>query len=344
MYGLAELKLEFRMTTTEIECPVRGCAKTVVRPRKGDRLRSNQFSCRDCGIFISPSTFEYTEEGHNLLWTEQEDADLLNAVKASKAEVERLTRERSEDAVSWNVFRYFHRMGHLSEMLHHFDGKIDSADPEIVYWSYSPSSGTPWRPLLDARVTFGEASTLEEAAKGKRVSEPDLIFLTTKDLIFVEAKFGSGNDTSGRPNEVDRRVKNPKKYSTGADGWFDDVFVSDYATVIRDQKYELMRFWLLGSCMARSLERRFWLVNLVRKDREQQIEMAFGRHIEQTEDRRFVRWEWESLGPLLQVIGDEGANRLHEYMVQKTNGFCEFKRRGVASPIKAFSMDNCGDQ
>ena len=343
MYGLADLKPEFRMSNTEIECPVRGCDSTTTRPRRGDNLRSRQFNCQKCGIFISPSTFEYESEQDNILWNELGDSELLSAVKASKAEVHRLTRERSEDAVSWNVVRYFHRSGRICDMLRHLDCGIKVSGIETILWSYSDTQKAPWPSLLDARVKFGETSTLALAALGHQVSEPDVAFVTDVHLIFIEAKFGSDNATSGKPEEVKRRVENPKQYVSGAEGWYEDVFESDYATVVRDQKYELMRFWLLGSWIANRMGRKFLLVNLVRSEFEKEIETEFGQHIKQSSERRFARWTWESLGPLLQRIDDEGARRLHEYMIQKTIGFNEFKKHEVASPLKAFSMTDSGE-
>ena len=51
MYGLADLKLEFPNTATQIVCPVRGCDTVVSRRRQGDgNLRSNWFFCQRCGI------------------------------------------------------------------------------------------------------------------------------------------------------------------------------------------------------------------------------------------------------------------------------------------------------
>lgn len=189
---------------------------------------------------------------------------------------------------------------------------------------------------------FGESPSLDQAALGKKVSEPDLAFVTDDHLIFVEAKFGSGNATSGNVRQVERRIKTPKAYIVGADGWYADVFVSDYATIVRDQKYELMRFWLLGSWIAKRLEKRFLLVNLVRAGAEKRIAVDFGRHIKQSDERRFVRWTWESLEPLLKASDDEASKRLYEYMVQKTIGFREFRDREMASPIRAFSMSTTG--
>lgn len=337
MFGITHLKSEFHMTSAEVECPVIGCDTIVARRKKGDpSLRSQQFFCDKCKIFISSSTFEYETENSNLLWKDSEDLRLWNQLKTFKAETNRISRERSEDAVSWNVFRYFERADRTSELVHHV-GSVECQTAETIYWSYSPNENRPWTPLLDARVEFGEALNQSNAAFGKGVSEPDIILLTDRHLIFVEAKFGSGNTTSGKPNEVERRVKNPKSYTTGGDNLFETVFTSSYETVVRDQKYELLRFWLMGSWIAQNLGKSFILANLVRERSEQDIEKKFGQHVRQTDERKFARWTWESFVPLLNLTGDADSEILRNYLECKTIGFKADKSRNVASPITAFA-------
>jgi Holliday junction resolvase-like predicted endonuclease len=240
--------------------------------------------------------------------------------------------------LSWNVFRYFDRSGQVELLLKHFVQNIPASNGDLIYWSYLAMDGKPWHSLLEARTEFGEANSVDQAATGSRVSEPDIILLTNDLLVFVEAKFGSGNETSGDAETVQRRIDNPKRYLSGGDEWYHSVFQTDFANVIQDQRYELLRFWLLGSWIARKTGRRFILANLVRDQQERDIENDFGKHIKQTPDRLFVRWTWESLRPLLETLNTPDSARLCEYLVNKTIGFTEDKRREVASPIKAFSL------
>lgn len=193
----------------------------------------------------------------------------------------RLARERSEDAVSWNVFRYLERNDLLAGFLssatstHH-----ETAD--VIYWSYSQQENGSWTELNDARREFGE--------KPEQGSEPDLIVRTDTALFFVEAKLTAGNRTT--PTNKD----DAKKYLTGGGNWFSSVFNSDYATVaIAAEKYELMRFWLLGTWMASQLVLDFYLINLVLDNRETNIEAAFKPHIVESANRRFMRLTWEDI-------------------------------------------------
>jgi hypothetical protein len=339
MLGLGDLKPQFAMTETTVDCPVHGCSTVVQRRREGDGKPTHMFKCESCGIFVFPSTFEYVNDEDNLLWKAESDLTLLEQIKGSKAETHRLGRERSEDAVTWNVFRHFDRSDRLPAFLSHLTAEIPPEDCEVIYWSYSPMLGTPWSDLLKGRVEFGEAPSLTIAATGKRVSEPDIILLTHDSVIFVEAKFTSGNKTSGDAVRVNEILSNSKRYLSGGNEWYQTVFSSDYPTVVRDQKYELLRFWLLGSWMADRLGKKFVLANLVRKTKETNIEKEFGKHISQTESRRFVRWEWESLGPLLENLNDNGSLQLLTYLKNKTIGFGKDGRLPVARPKKAFRFD-----
>lgn len=82
--------------------PDLGLHNKVVKQTNHFRTKP-EFKCPDHGIFISPSTSEYDCECRNVLW--KDDHNLLTDVKKVKRE-SRMARERSEDALSWNVFRY----------------------------------------------------------------------------------------------------------------------------------------------------------------------------------------------------------------------------------------------
>ena len=339
MLGLNNLKAAFSMTESEVECPVQGCNTVVRRRRRGDKEPRNTFLCKACNINVFPSTFEYVNEADNLLWTAKDDVGLLDVIKKYKAETRRLGHDNSEDAVTWNVFRHFDRSKQSQLLLSHLTGRSGTKACEVIYWSFSPVNGRPWQPLVEARLEFGEAATPEDAKYGKnKVSEPDLILLTDDELIFVEAKFGSGNKTPAKLADAEARIKKPKRYLIGGNEWYAKVIENSFEMVMRDQKYELLRFWLLGSWMADRLGKRFVLANLVPRTKETAVEHVFGRHIRQTERRSFVRWEWESLEPLLENQKDYDSLRLLAYLRNKTLGFAEDKVHRIARPKRAFSF------
>ncbi len=155
MFGLKELKPSIEKTKTSVECPVKDCSEKVERQRKVFK-KEDRFKCPKHNIFISPSTFEYPIELDNLLWKERPDLELLEKIRTVKRE-SRMARDNSEDAVTWNVFRFLERNKLLSGLL----AKLRSLPvktPEIIYWSYSQSQQNAWARLLNARVEFGRSN------------------------------------------------------------------------------------------------------------------------------------------------------------------------------------------
>ena len=99
-----------------------GCTNTVERQRSSHLVTTVGFRCKQHRICISSSTFEYVDEWANLLWYEGEDRELLNRILGEKRE-SRMARERSEDALTWNVFRYMER-GAVLEHLHRIRARM----------------------------------------------------------------------------------------------------------------------------------------------------------------------------------------------------------------------------
>jgi hypothetical protein len=85
----------------------------------------------------------------------------------------------------------------------------------------------------------------------------------------VKVKLNTGNET------VPSNIRNAKKYEIGGDNWFSKISKSDYKTIaIDEKKYELLRFWLLGTWMAKQQDLDFYLINLVLSEREKNLELS----------------------------------------------------------------------
>lgn len=279
MFGTEELKESIEMTETTVECPVKGCGEKVDRQREVFK-RKERFKCPQHNIFISPSTFEYQSELDNLLWKDKADLGLVERIKKVKRE-SRIARDNSEDAVTWNVFRFLERNNLVESTLSSIIS-VTLKSSEVIYWSYSQKENSGCSELKKAREEFGEEI--------KRSSEPDIIIKTDNTLLFIEAKLTAGNETT--PSDT----SNSKEYETGGDNWFSKVFKSDYKTVaIVEKKYELLRFWLLGTWVAKQQDLDFYLVNLVLSEREKDIEAIFERHLYENQRMGFIRITWEDI-------------------------------------------------
>lgn len=266
--------------------------------------------CPDHRIYISPSTFEYKNMFDNLLWNEQTNRKLLNRIIETKRE-SRIARDNSEDALTWNVFRYLEKSSLLSVFLGTLV-KRPTRNCEVFYWSYSQSENDVWPNLKEAREEF---ETVPE--KG---SEPDLIVKNDEDLFFIEAKLTATNNTVPRSDDSEVQMK----YEKGGNHWYQKVVRSDFRTVaVTNKKYELLRLWLLGSWVAQKLGLNFYLVNLVPSKRELTIEGIFRKYINESSRRSFLRVTWESIYQFIldSKIDTRDRNTVLKYFENKTVGY-----------------------
>ena len=303
MYGLNELRHTNYKDNKTVDCPVKGCTIKVERQTKPLK-KELKYRCPVHRIYIAPTTFEYETEKENLLWNDSKDMELFCHIKKVKKE-SRIARDNSEDALTWNVFRFLDKHELLPGFLSYISGK-DIKEAELILWSYSPQNKASWPHLNEARHVF-------EKSRG---SEPDILIKTDKVLFLIEAKFNSSNKT---PNELTSR----NNYETADNKLFSKIFRSNIETVVvKENRYELMRFWLLGSWIAKQLNIDFELYSLVKKSSEKNIEKEFGKHIIESSERKFFRLTWEEIYGFVENLEDsEYKQKLIAYFKNKTSGY-----------------------
>jgi len=302
-FGINELRPDRVLTEITVGCHVNGCTTVLERMRDGFQA-NERFLCKRHGIFISPSTYQYEDHKRNLLWREDDDRAVLDRILKVKRTSQRLGRERDEDALTWNIVRAFHRekkLGRLAEILlagTQAELPLDR-EPLVIYWSadLADRNSNVWELLTRARGEFGEDD--------RRGTEPDIVlYWPARCLIFVEAKFCAPNRTHPSPKPIEDDAR-PMKY--GKHPHFAEVFNGSYREIaVTAEKYELMRLWLLGSWIAKCVDRdaAFYLVNLVRWGEETDVEQKFGRAFcRETEKRRFIRTTWEQIWDALPATG-----------------------------------------
>lgn len=311
MFGLQDLKEDIEFDEQTVKCPVINC-DTIVERQRHYFIRDDKFKCQKHKIFISPTAFEYENELDNLLWKEKEDLDLLEQIKTVKRE-SRIAKNDSEDAVTWNIFRYLEKNKLIQDfLLNVFQSKF--VNPEIIYWSYSSLENGMWSYLYNAREEF-------EAVPSKG-SEPDLIIFCENAILVIEAKLNASNKTTPSHNNI-------QKYKNGGNKWWNEVFNSNFQDVaISQQKYELARFWLLGTWMAEKIGVNFYLINLVLEENEKDIESIFKKYIVENDSRRFIRHSWENVYEYINENNDASRNKemILDYFENKTSGYDHKKR------------------
>ena len=320
MFGSSDLKERLQLNDDTTPCPVKGCPTWVARQKKRF-VCTSEFLCPHHAIYISRTTFQYADENANLLWTSPADRALLDGIKRVKRE-NRMARDNSEDAVTWNVFRCLENNNLLGPWLESITTGALASNPRLIYWSYCQDTKKRWQPLTEAQQAFGE-----EAGRG---SEPDLIIDCEAGLYFIEAKLTSGNHTT--PSDPSRQ----NRYVAGGEGWYHTVIASDFQKIaVTERRYELMRFWLLGTWIAARVNKPFYLVNLVRHESEPSIVRLLAPHFRTGTQQRLLRVTWEGIRGFVEAYkpSPKATGQLVSYMNEKTIGY------GTAGDLRlAFSL------
>ncbi len=335
MFGLEELKKKIEIEEDTIICPIIRCENQVKKMTKevlksldaylekgeSNREKFDQYLCKEHKIYITPTTFIYEDLRDNLLWYDA-DKDFLDKIIAAKRIKAQLHHDKSEDAVSWNVFRFLERTKLLPEFLERLHNSPVKS-PEVIYWSYSQSQQKVWNELEKTRAEFGESP--------QRSSEPDLVVKSDDVLFFIEAKLTAPNKIDFNKNHTaEDRAERVRRYSKG------DYFLNQPVENIMDAGYyQLMRFWLIGALIADNKNLNFYLLNLVRKNEEKDIESEFGKYIKQNEKRKFIRVTWEDIYKYISNTGllGEDKDKMLGYFRNKTIGY-----NGNGNLQKAFSI------
>lgn len=321
MFDIEELEGGIEKTNDTVKCPVKDCKVKVKKmnnkvkgginsyllTKKGKLKEFEKYFCKTHKIFISPTTFIYKNLEDNLLWYDEDDKALVKEILKVKRVKYQLFYYNSEDASSLNVFRYLEKNKLLNAFL---TDLINSTvkNTEVIYWSYSQSQNDVWSELAKARGEFREGL--------QRSSEPDLIVKSDFALFFIESKILAPNIVDFNRSHTDEEKKERiARYRRG------NRFISQsIETIINAGYYQLMRFWLIGSWIAENNDLDFYLLNLVRKNDDKNIESYFGKFLTLNERRLFKRITWSDIYNYISknVYSGEDKDKMLRYFRNKT--------------------------
>jgi hypothetical protein len=271
-FGVAELCFRGRKA-----CPVRGCVEASPCPTHHISVHST----------YGGLTYVYDEPWRNLLWADADDRQRLDAILRGKRE-SRMGHEHSEDAVTWNVFRFFERHGCLSRAIRTICPCPDD-EPLTVFWT--THNGSLWD-------SYHLCSDQIREKRGAR-SESDLIFVwENKLVVVVEAKFRSPNRSASDPQKRKVELRKSRRYVMHAPRCLNQKGAK---RAVCDGWYELLRNWVLGMELKDMLScEEFVLVNLLRKRHENERREDPRRDFAEracvlSPNNRFVAAYWEDL-------------------------------------------------
>lgn len=289
-----------------IRCCIRGCSHMLNRAHRGQLWNDNCF-CPNHLIRVSLAPtwiYKRDEYARNFIV----DRGILNAVLPYKTETWRLGNEKSEDALTWNMFVGLQRLGQLRAAIKTLTGISPSSEPELYLWGIRIENEVAghWQKLIETR------EFLEDGLQIK--TEPDIILRVPGELLVViEAKFGSPNSTLDR-KDYETAEEFLEVYSSPRN--MPDVLNHDWirqqpTTAVLEQ---LCRMAVFSGWMKEGKE-RVVVVNLLRQNEMRDGIPNFQPHLNPSGIVQFSAKTWEDLIPLADNQAD---NTLSRYLAQKT--------------------------
>jgi hypothetical protein len=288
-----------------IRCCVRDCPRWLAKRRRG--VKDPGIYCPDHGISVSKSpTYVYRDYRRNFIVAIPQ----LQRVVPLKFERWRLGNERSEDAVSWNVFVGLAELGGLMAVFRHLSGLEPRSEPELYLWGVRIGVPAPHR-----WPTLAAVRDILEPGIGIP-TEPDIMLrVPGQALVLVEAKFGSPNSTLPGRNMTVEQLVDHYPPPDGAVDPLDRGWISQHPQgPILGQ---LCRNVVFAQRLAAEGETPM-VVNLVRQVDEVDIVERFAPHLAHHRPVDFRRATWEGLYRLPLMAGGDAAP-LRRYFENKTS-------------------------
>jgi hypothetical protein len=299
-----------------VRCYVLGCPNILETPTRGGRGDVCPEHGIRCHFSAAGATYSYRDPRRNMIASPQLFADrIIN--HPFKFESHRMGLEKSEDAVSWNVFRSLAESNGLAKIASLITGLPNDEEPALYLWGIRISGDdfTPWDLLIEARKRFENNLPVD-----RPLTEPDIaLHLPGKYLILVEAKFTS-------PNSFYERGPRQNRSSLTLDellGIYHDrrlaILSIERARSALRVPYQLWRNMVFAEWMATldSPTTRAYHVNLVREGYEAKTELEFRELVRPECQDRFHRLTWE--GIYAASIGPQ-HRQLRQYIETKTAG------------------------
>ena len=301
----------------QVRCYVRGCRRVLRTPTRYDPGEACPDHGIRCHFSYAGATYSFADVRGNIIVS----PDLLAARIIGhpfKYESHRLGLERSEDAVSWNIFRSLQEAGCLGRFARAVTGDECTAEPFLYLWGIclTDDAFDPMELLIAARKRF--ESNLPVV---RPYTEPDIMLhLPGRYLILIEAKFTSPNTTYERgPRKDAQSLTLDELLEIYHDSTL-QILDYDKARTAAQVHYQLWRNMTFSEWMAREDHPRTkaFHVNLVREGFEEASAAEFHRLVNPDFTDRFRRLTWESI--CRSFSGNPALETMCRYLETKTAG------------------------
>jgi hypothetical protein len=178
--------------------------------------------------------------------------------KYAKGKVKCLSRlgsENSEDARSWNLFRTLQ----LESEMQKYYGLIGVQDnlQNLLFWGLDPQTAE-FDGVLKSILDEIEPPHLWKLQQ----TEPDIIIIGRKTIIFNECKLGKPGGNIDAWNRKGDFTSKHELYKNSAKPFFKQVFILNFKLEAK-RYYQLMRNYIIGEHFAHRLNKAFHLAALV---------------------------------------------------------------------------------
>jgi hypothetical protein len=299
-----------------VRCYVRGCQQVLATPSRASRGEICPEHRIRCHHSSAGSTYSYADPRHNIIASADLFAERI-VHHPFKFESHRMGLEKSEDAVSWNVFRSLAELGSLHCVAELILGVPQSFEPDLYLWGIKISGDDfeSWDLLRAARDRFESNLPVD-----RPLTEPDIaLHLPGQYLILIEAKFTSPN---GYYEQGPRRDSSSLTLAELLAIYHDsslDVLDIERARQSTRVPYQLWRNMVFAEWMARldSSSTTPYHVNLVRAGYEQQVAHEFGQLVRPNHQAQFAQLTWEEI---YHACVGPAYRPLRQYFETKTAG------------------------
>jgi hypothetical protein len=297
-------------------CPIKGCDTWIDEYPSREKPRNSPSNyCQKHKIYCRRKTYIYEEKLDNLTVDIDLFKDIFEKQGNKKYDIERIGYEKSEDALTWNVFVTLKNAGELKAITSLISGKSCEEEPELILWGYNLKDGSPLEELEFFREKFESEIRVP--------TEPDIILKTAKEVFLIEAKFCSPNSRKEisvwRDKEINKRTKEEyEPYRIRYKSLIDEVLNKDI--IERQNKFcsQLVRYVLYAHDAYKD---KSCIVNLLPKNPSlnkeiYSIEKEFKSYLKK-DTFKTITWEdiYKAIGNLK---GEPEIIVLRKYLQEKT--------------------------